>query len=108
MTQRRPRPRSSVSRGSEKPLTVPPLWKQDTFLRGGYRGASSPNDLILNPLTEDARRAYARRRLFFESSMSARVDRRVHAFLVHISTTMIYTHVLNRGGRGVFGPADRL
>jgi len=25
-----------------------------------------------------------------------------------VSTTMIYTHVLNRGGRGVSSPADRL
>jgi site-specific recombinase XerD len=25
-----------------------------------------------------------------------------------VSTTMIYTHVLNRGGRGVLSPADRL
>lgn len=25
-----------------------------------------------------------------------------------IKTTMIYTHVLNRGGRGVSSPADRL
>ena len=25
-----------------------------------------------------------------------------------VSTTMIYTHVLNRGGRGVVSPADRL
>ena len=25
-----------------------------------------------------------------------------------VSTTMIYTHVLNRGGRGVESPADRL
>lgn len=25
-----------------------------------------------------------------------------------VSTTMIYTHVLNRGGRGVQSPADRL
>jgi hypothetical protein len=24
------------------------------------------------------------------------------------TTTMIYTHVLNRGGKGVFSPADRL
>jgi site-specific recombinase XerD len=23
-----------------------------------------------------------------------------------VSTTMIYTHVLNRGGRGVLGPMD--
>ena len=25
-----------------------------------------------------------------------------------VSTTMIYTHVLNRGGRGVYSPADQL
>jgi len=25
-----------------------------------------------------------------------------------VSTTMIYTHVLNRGGRGVVSPADTL
>ena len=25
-----------------------------------------------------------------------------------VRTTMIYTHVLNRGGRGVLSPADRL
>jgi hypothetical protein len=25
-----------------------------------------------------------------------------------VSTTMIYTHVLNRGGRGVTSPSDRL
>ena len=25
-----------------------------------------------------------------------------------VSTTMIYTHVLNKGGRGVRSPADRL
>ena len=25
-----------------------------------------------------------------------------------VRTTMIYTHVLNRGGRGVYSPLDRL
>jgi len=25
-----------------------------------------------------------------------------------VSTTMIYTHVLNRGGKGVYSPIDRL
>lgn len=26
----------------------------------------------------------------------------------HVNTTMVYTHVLNRGGRGIMSPADRL
>ena len=25
----------------------------------------------------------------------------------HVNTTMIYTNVLNRGGRGIISPADR-
>jgi hypothetical protein len=35
---------------------------------------------------------------------------RCRSWLGHndVKTTMLYTHVLNRGGRGVRSPADRL
>jgi site-specific recombinase XerD len=36
--------------------------------------------------------------------------RTIQAWLGHrdVATTMIYTHVLNRGGRGVRSPLDRM
>jgi len=42
--------------------------------------------------------------------MEFAVIRTVQELLGHrdVSTTMIYTNVLNRGGKGVCSPADRL
>ncbi len=35
-------------------------------------------------------------------------DIRTMQKLLDVSTTMIYTHTLNKGGRGVLSPLDRL
>jgi integrase len=46
---------------------------------------------------------------FFSDLLEPRYDiRTVQKLLGHrdVKTTMIYTHVLNRGGRGVQSPAD--
>ena len=74
-----------------------------TFQRALKRAAREA--AIVKPLS-----SHTLRHSFATHLMEAGYDiRTVQELLGHkdVSTTMIYTHVLNRGGRGVVSPLDR-
>jgi len=91
-------------------------WREDTG--EWFRGHASPSGLQ-RAVKDAARRAGLTKRLschtlrhsFATHLLHDGYDiRTVQELLGHadVSTTMIYTHVLNRGGHGVRSPADRL
>ena len=75
----------------------------ETFQRALKRPARATG--LLKPVS-----SHTLRHSFATHLMEAGYDiRTVQELLGHkdVSTTMIYTHVLNRGGRGVVSPLDR-
>jgi hypothetical protein len=74
-------------------------------ITGGDRhgGATSGKPKLLDQMREAMRSSHYSRSA--ERYCSNWVKRFI---LFHVRTTMVYTHVLNRGGKGVRRPADAL
>ena len=67
-----------------------------------------PEDMILNGVVKPATTHTLRHSFETHLLMGCYDIRTVQELLGHtdVSTTMIYTHVLNQGGRGVISPLD--
>ena len=74
-------------------------------VRGAVRGAVRRAGLTKHVTCHTLRHSFATHLLLDGYDI-----RTVQELLGHkdVRTTMVYTHVLNRGGRGVRSPADRL
>ena len=73
----------------------------------GHAPGATVKPKLLDCFRDDLRSRYFFARYLLEDGYAIRT---VQELLGHkdVSTTMIYTHVLNRGGQGVRSPADSL
>jgi integron integrase len=88
--------------------------------RSGHRGRHHLHESVIQKAMHEAARRvgigkpvgpHTLRHCFATELLAAGYDiRTVQELLGHhdVATTMVYTHILNRGGRGVQSPADRL